>query len=116
MISEADFIDRLKLVLEDPEFSHAEWVTGPGRTGAMAAIYASHILNVSFVAYGHRPKANGYVLVMDILNDNPRTMRRALKHYDICRPIPCIVFPEIENEGLWFEQGQTNVQIFRRTA
>ena len=52
IISEAEFAERIREALSDPQYEAAAWVTGPGRSGAVAAVYASHILHIPFVPYG----------------------------------------------------------------
>lgn len=58
MISESDFRDRIKAVLSvEIDEAHKsgrasfQFVTGPGRSGAVAAVYASHILGISFLPF-----------------------------------------------------------------
>lgn len=46
IVSEHEFAERLRSLLTDPLFGEAGWVTGPGRSGAVASVYASHILGI----------------------------------------------------------------------
>jgi hypothetical protein len=43
VIDEQTFNARLREVLSSTDLSHVGAVTGPGRSGAVAAVYASHI-------------------------------------------------------------------------
>lgn len=49
-VQEPEFRERIKAVLAGVE---AKAVTGPGRSGAVASVYASHILGLPFIPYKH---------------------------------------------------------------
>jgi hypothetical protein len=49
-VSEPEFDCAIRAMLADLEGIGS--VTGPGRSGALAAVYASHILGVAFIPYG----------------------------------------------------------------
>jgi len=103
IITEAEF--RLKL----QEFligCPAKWVTGPGRSGAIAAVYASYLLKIPYVPYGCTPHIySGYpVLVIDTARNTGRTMRKAIRRYLAYSPIECVLFEEPPRVRFWYEK------------
>ena len=56
------------------------FVTGPGRSGAVAGVYASHFLGVPFVPY--KVSIHPHTLIVDTAVLSGRTIRRASKVYD----------------------------------
>lgn len=56
-----------------------KFVTGPGRSGAIAAVYASHHLGIPFVPYKQKPP--GQMLVVDTAVYTGKTLRKASKWY-----------------------------------
>ena len=104
IVSEAGFAERIKTVLRDPKFDDVGCVTGPGRSGAVAAVYASHILGVSFIPFGQKPPIElGRVLVIDTARETGRTMRKAESKYAAHDPISVVVFEEPPRVGFWYE-------------
>lgn len=60
----------------------AKSVTGPGRSGAIAAVYASYILGVPFVPYGRKVQATLQpLLIIDTAKYSGSTMTKASKLY-----------------------------------
>lgn len=57
-----------------------KFVTGPGRSGAIAAVYASHHLGLPFVPFKARPE--GRMLVVDTAVYTGKTLRKASKWYN----------------------------------
>jgi hypothetical protein len=62
-------------------FNHYKFVTGPGRSGAIASVYTSYFTKLNFIPYkqllGHDD-----VLVIDTVVKSGKTLRAASKHYD----------------------------------
>ena len=60
----------------------AKSVTGPGRSGAIASVYASHIMEIPFIPYGQScPEYLRPILIIDTAKKSGRTLRKAQKKY-----------------------------------
>lgn len=76
-------------------------VTGPGRSGAIAGVYASHYLGVPYIPLC----GSGFkhpVLVIDTAIDTGRTLRKAKNK--ISAEFSCAVFNEPPRVKFWYEQ------------
>lgn len=105
VIPESRFQQQLRATLaRAPLARSAGCVTGPGRSGAIAAVYASHILGIPFVPFGQPGPAP--VLVVDTAQQSGRTMRRAIKRYErLGLPAAGVVaFHEPPRVRFWYEQ------------
>jgi len=95
------------------DFERVGSVTGPGRSGAIAAVYASHILGVPFIPFKTEnvPEHLGYLLIIDTAMESGATMRKASRFYQgtphYCLPI----FNEPPRVAFWYEA--TKPQHFR---
>ena len=79
IVSEGEFAAAIRTALQGVEVGS---VTGPGRSGAVAAVYASHILGVPFIPYGQpAPKGLGRILVIDTAEESGATLRKAGRRY-----------------------------------
>ena len=82
------------------------FVTGPGRSGAMAAVYASYLLGVPFVPYGVFA-CDGTVLIVDTAAMSGRTIRKSRARYEK-RGFDVhtfVAFDEAENRHhFWYER------------
>lgn len=76
-INEAHFALELRRKAKElsPELK-PDFVTGPGRSGALAAVYYSHLTGVPFIPWGYVPD-DGWVMVIDTATMSGRTMRKA---------------------------------------
>ena len=74
-VSESEFRVALELALDDLDTSSVQAVTGPGRSGAITAVYASHYLGVPFIPYGQRTPLT--VMVVDTNSSTGKTLRKA---------------------------------------
>lgn len=107
----------MRRIVSEPEFRVGLWimldrlfrgvplpdyVTGPGRSGAVAAVYASHDLGIPFVPYGF--KARGRPLIIDTARMSGKTMRRAMKKYAGTNPMLAAVYEEPPIVRFWYEQ------------
>lgn len=72
LITEEQFRIQLRLCVADVK---AGAVTGPGRSGAIAAVYASYLLGIPFVPFGHH--FPGPLLLLDTVSQTGKTLRRA---------------------------------------
>jgi hypothetical protein len=99
IISEKDFADKIREVLaKRTEFKA---VTGPGRSGAIAAVYASYLLRIPFIPYGN-PFPNGNILIIDTAINSGRTLRKATRKYgDNCYTLA--LYHEPPRIHFWYE-------------
>lgn len=103
IVTEPEFATRIAGLLSDPVYADAGWVTGPGRSGAVAAVYASHILHIPFVPYGQRAGRLGRVLIVDTASETGATMRKAMRRYQEHDPLECVAFIEPPRVAFWYE-------------
>jgi len=76
VVSEQEFRDKLIEALE-PHRGYYCAVTGPGRSGAVAAVYASHFLYIPYVPpQGDFAAFRGRVLVIDTARWTGKTIRK----------------------------------------
>jgi len=104
IVSEEEFRQVFKAKLESTDLGHIGAVTGPGRSGAIAAVYASHILRVPFIPYGAElPAFIGAMLVVDTARQSGKTIRKALRKYagDFAEAI--VAFEEPPRVAFWYE-------------
>lgn len=79
VISEADFVLTLAGALNGVE---ARCVTGPGRSGAVASVYASHALGIPWIPYGEPcPARIRPLLIIDTAVKSGATLRKAQRKY-----------------------------------
>jgi hypothetical protein len=103
VVSEREFAERIKDLLADPLCHCVGSVTGPGRSGAIAAVYASHLLRVPFIPFGSiAPKHLGQLLIIDTAKESGRTLDKAVRKYgQIAIPIAC--YHEPPRVMFWYE-------------
>ena len=103
-ISESEFHNRLVEVLSGLPKREIGSVTGPGRSGAIAAAYASHKLGVPFVAFGSScPKHLGRLLIIDTARKSGETLRKAGRRYSAFDPIIVACYDEPPRLSFWYE-------------
>ena len=103
-ISEAEFSEKIHAALSGIK---AGSVTGPGRSGAIAAVYASHILRIPFFPYKcPAPVDLGPVLVIDTATESGATLRKAARLYSAANPVVVSVFREPPRVYFWYEAGK----------
>jgi adenine/guanine phosphoribosyltransferase-like PRPP-binding protein len=101
IVSETEFAERLRDVLAGIECGA---VTGPGRSGAVAAVYASHALGVPFIPYGQQhPQHLGRLLIIDTARESGATLRKAERRYAGCTPLVVVAFEEPPRVAFWYE-------------
>lgn len=102
IISEQEFRERFYEQLADLPSVGA--VTGPGRSGAVAAVYASHFLRVPFIPYGSaHPSHLGRLLIVDTARESGSTLRKAARRYETAQPIVVACFEEPPRVAFWYE-------------
>lgn len=104
IVSETEFRDRLVEVLAGLEVDAIGSVTGPGRSGAIASVYASHMLGVPFIPFGSRcPTHLGRLLVIDTARESGATLRKAERRYADATPLVVACFEEPPRVTFWYE-------------
>lgn len=103
MVQETEFREALveKLSVFCP--SDFDFVTGPGRSGSVAAVYASHLLGIPYVPYKANP--TGRYLVVDTTSKTGRTLRKAAKKYNAVRAV--VMFHQTSTTDrlrFWYEE------------
>lgn len=101
IVSEPEFSARICEVLRG--CCNVAAVTGPGRSGAVAAVYASHILGVPFIPYRATvpEKFKQRLLVIDTARWTGATIRKAGRLYPGARIIT--VYDEPPMVRFWYE-------------
>lgn len=109
IITESEFrAEWTRLLDKESEIIAAcDYVTGPGRSGAIAAVYASHHMAIPFVPFKHViPDQN--VLIVDTASRTGRTIRKATNYYlKGGKGVTSIIgYPEGPKEHLrfWYEE------------
>jgi hypothetical protein len=101
-VTESDFKERLIECLEPYRFK-VESVTGPGRSGAIASVYASHFLRIPYIPYGI-PTDLRPLLIVDTAILTGRTLRKAMKKYGP-GVVPIALYKEPPRVVFWYELG-----------
>ncbi|QEH36559.1 hypothetical protein OJF2_51430 [Aquisphaera giovannonii] len=95
VVTEPEFHARLVEVAASLPADQIGSVTGPGRSGAVAAVYASHLLGVPFIPYGSQcPTHLGCLLIIDTARESGATLRKAERRYSEAKPIVVACFEE----------------------
>lgn len=105
IISESEFRLRLESALRSrEEVDECGVVTGPGRSGAVASVYASHFLGIPFIPYKTRaPKGLGRLLIIDTATETGATLRKAERLYKDADPLALAIFREPPRVAFWYE-------------
>jgi adenine/guanine phosphoribosyltransferase-like PRPP-binding protein len=104
IVSEAEFQLRMRSILSGADLDDVGSVTGPGRSGAIAAVYASHILGVPFIPFGQKaPLHLGRLLIIDTARESGATLRKAERKYSGCTPLVLVAFEEPPRVVFWYE-------------
>lgn len=75
-VTEAEFSATVRHTLAG--MVRPDFVTGPGRSGAVAAVYASYALSSPYIPHSTRPAESGEtILVIDTVSMSGRTIRKA---------------------------------------
>lgn len=108
-ISESKFKSDLKLKLKNFDATGLNFVTGPGRSGAIASVYVSHMTSLSFVPY----KTGGNFLydkflIVDTAAMSGRTIRQANNFYKGSKMLVVYNDPEIRHV-FWYERDYKEI-------
>ena len=100
-VAEVEFAARLRDRLRGVE---AKAVTGPGRSGAVAAVYASHLMGVPFIPYGLPcPDHLRPLLIVDTARKSGATLRKAERKYGNA-VVVVHAFDEPPRLRFWYER------------
>jgi hypothetical protein len=112
IVSESEFAIAIRAALLGVE---CDCVTGPGRSGAVAAVYASHILGVPFLPAGTQPPANlPRLLIIDTATESGRTLRKMSRKYPDAQVIA--VYHEPPRVAFWYEAAKPQQYKHERAA
>lgn len=105
VISEPEFKEAITEALKDIQCGS---VTGPGRSGALAAVYASHILHVPFMPYKSLVGCLVGVhllplLIIDTAIETGRTLKKCALFYMDIPHIILSVYQEPPRVMFWYE-------------
>ncbi|WP_336057351.1 hypothetical protein [Nitratireductor sp. CH_MIT9313-5] len=104
VVTEIEFRLRLQRLLLQGDFAEVGCVTGPGRSGAVAAVYASHILRVPFIPFGSpAPDHLGRLLIVDTATQTGKTIRKAARRYRENNPLTLAAYQEPPRVMFWYE-------------
>lgn len=107
VVGEDEFAQRLRQVLAGVKGETIGAVTGPGRSGAVAAVYASHILHVPFIPFGQKhPRQLGRLLIVDTARESGATLRKAERRYQGETPLVLVAFEEPPRVMFWYEAAK----------
>lgn len=102
IIDEKQLTERMRIVLRG--LKDIGSVTGPGRSGAVASAFASHLLGVPFIPFGAKaPTHLGKLLIIDTARYSGRTLRRAERRYSDCDSVVIACFEEPPKVAFWYE-------------
>lgn len=106
IVSETEFAQRIRTVLFNHRLENIGAVTGPGRSGAVAAVYASHILSVPFIPFGSICPDKFDLLMIDTARESGRTLRKSANWYARRMgksPTIIAVYEEPPRVAFWYE-------------
>lgn len=106
IVSEQEFqiqLFRRLLSLDHDVSKQIGSVTGPGRSGAIAAVYASHMMRVPFIPYGATVPPLGRLLIVDTARESGATLRKAERRYAHAQPVIVFAFDEPPRVTFWYE-------------
>jgi hypothetical protein len=100
-VTEQEFRDALYRLLDD--YRNVKSVSGPGRSGAVASVYASHYLGVPWFPAGKPPPDHLRPhLVVDTAIKSGATLRRLSRQMDTA--LTLAVFEEPPRLRFWYER------------
>lgn len=111
---EPEFKEAITQALEPYRNQGYNFVTGPGRSGAIAAVYASYILKIPFVP--HKANKRGFwvgnmpvtkILVVDTAEYTGYTIRKAVSYYrrlgNVCDSVTVFKEEKHNFSYFWYE-------------
>jgi adenine/guanine phosphoribosyltransferase-like PRPP-binding protein len=87
IVTEKEFRQSVIDKMTDLQYTNKQFdfVVGPGRSGAIASVYVSHLLGIPFLQYIHKPDIHKRLLIVDTARFTGKTLRRIrtlYKDYD----------------------------------
>lgn len=118
IITEDEFRHELLKVLRFNSIEMVECVTGPGRSGAIAAVYTSHVIGKPFIPYGSMAgvKGCGRPLIIDTATESGATLRKAQRRYAQFRPIIIAVYHEPPRVKFWYEVNDSSSSLLAASS
>jgi hypothetical protein len=107
IISEQEFAARLRNVLEDHWHPVLRSVTGPGRSGAIASVYASRLLGIPWIPTGEPVPAHLLpVLVIDTARKTGASLRKAARRTGApeAQIFVVVIYEEPPRLRFWYER------------
>ena len=91
-----------KEIIKKLKGTKAKSVTGKGRSGAVASVYASHILKIPFIPYGQKcPDKLKPILVIDTAIHKGNTLKKAMRKYNTKLSLAVLKEPPVVR--FWYE-------------
>lgn len=107
VVTEFEFSQELRKKLSHLVLDGGMFILGPGRSGAIASAYASHLLGIPFIPYGAKPpKELGRALIIDTAISSGKTIRRAIKKYKEYNPLWVTIYEEPPRVKFWYEEKE----------
>lgn len=104
VVTEEEFANAFAGALDDTvDAALCGCVTGPGRSGAVAAVYASHRLGIPFIPYGQAIPNGWRVLIVDTASESGKTLRKAARRYEAADPVVVFAYCEPPRVMFWYE-------------
>ena len=101
IITEQEFSERLRAILA-PFRGQVKSVSGPGRSGAVASVYASHYLGAIWLPYNSEVKPHLRPhMVIDTATESGATLRKASRR--MTADLSLAIFPEPPRVRFWYE-------------
>lgn len=101
IVSEEEFSGALRAKLDGVA---AKAVVGPGRSGAVASVYASHFLGIPFIPYGMPcPDHLRPLLIVDTATKSGKTLRKAEMLYG-GECVVVSIYKEPPRIRFWYER------------
>ena len=105
IIAEAEFREALYILLDSINHYQFKSVSGPGRSGAIAAVYTSHYLLIPFIVHGKN--VGDYLkphLVIDTAIESGKTLKKA--HRKANADFSIAVYCEPPRVKFWYETNK----------
>lgn len=103
IIQESEFRTAMYNALDNFKKSNVKYVTGPGRSGAIAAVYASHYLTIPFIPSTFKTSFfnKNEVLVVDTAMLTGATVRKCMKKFNTSFSVVPFIEPPLVK--FWYE-------------
>lgn len=104
IISEDEFRSKLISELSKQEYDRFKSVTGPGRSGSIASVYASHYLRIPFIPFGCGcVEKLSPLLIIDTASLSGKTLKRCSNKYQYIEHKTIALYSEPPRLRFWYE-------------